>query len=185
MIDDDELLIRAKKLDPTALQIIHQRFYGAVARYIQFKVGDATVAEDLIGEVFVKMVESLQRGKGWRDSPQGWIMGITRHLVADYYRQKSRRQEVQLPENLTDGEENGPSHQAMLNERKRILWGAIQHLTDEQRDVVLMRFMGGINIKNVAKAINKTPGAVKALQYRALRTLAEKIKGLKSDNNEK
>jgi RNA polymerase sigma-70 factor (ECF subfamily) len=50
---------------------------------------------------------------------------------------------------------------------------AIHHLGEEQRDVILLRFMEGIDIQGVAKAINKTPGAVKALQYRALRALAE------------
>lgn len=184
MTDDEELLAKVKALDPAALQALHQRFHVPVARYIQFKVSNVTIAEDLVGEVFVRVLEGVHRGKLWRDSPQGWIMGIARHVVADYYRHKTRAKEVHLnsvsDNDLTTNEKNGPVEQAILNERKQLLWQAIEQLTDEQRDVVLMRFMGGISIKNVAEAINKTPGAVKALQHRALRALAEKIKGLKS-----
>jgi RNA polymerase sigma-70 factor (ECF subfamily) len=173
MTNDEQLLARAKQLDPIALQVLHQRFYEPVARYIQFKVGDPQTVEDLSGDVFVRVLEGLKRGKAWRDSPQGWIMGITRHVVVDYYRQKERKPEVALNERLASAKETDPSHQTMLNERQRLLRQAIQQLTDEQRDVILMRFIEGIDIKGVAKAVNKTPGAIKGLQYRALRALAE------------
>jgi RNA polymerase sigma-70 factor (ECF subfamily) len=100
-------------------------------------------------------------------------MGIARHVVADHYRQRERMSEVELSEGLAAASETSPAHQAGLNERKRLLEQAIQQLSEEQRDVILLRFMEGIDIQGVAQAINKTPGAVKALQYRALRALAE------------
>ncbi|MFQ5612127.1 MAG: sigma-70 family RNA polymerase sigma factor [Anaerolineae bacterium] len=183
MTDEAQLLGRARQLDPTALQALHRRYYEPVARYIRFKVGDPHTAEDLSGEVFVRVLEGLRRGQGWRDSPQGWIMGIARNVVVDYYRRKERLPEVELSEQLTSAEETDPIYQAMQSERKRALVHAIRQLTDEQRDVILMRFMEGIDIQGVAKAINKTPGAVKGLQYRALRALAEKIQGLEAEGN--
>jgi RNA polymerase sigma-70 factor (ECF subfamily) len=170
---DDQLLARARQLDPDALQKLHQRFYGPVARYVRFKVGDLQTAEDLSGEVFVRILEALRRGRSWQDSPQGWVMGIARHVVADHYRRKERRVEVKLSDQLAAAEEAGPAHQAMLNERQHRLMQAIAQLTDEQRDVILMRFMEGLDIESVAQAMHKTPGAVKALQYRATRALAE------------
>lgn len=171
--NDEQLLARARQLDPAALRMLHQRFYEPVARYIHFKVGDLQTVEDLSGEVFVRVLEGLKRGQSWQDSPQGWIMGVARHVVADYYRQRERRVEVELSDHIASTEESDPSHQAMLSERKRHLMQAIQQLTDEQRDVILMRFMEGIDIQGVAKALNKTPGAVKGLQYRAMQALAE------------
>ncbi len=172
-MNDEQLLARAKQLDPAALRLLHQRFYEPVARYIQFKVGDRQTVEDLSGEVFVRALEGLRRGKSWQDSPQGWIMGIARHIVVDHYRQKERITEVKLSDHLAAAEDIDPVHQAILNERKRRLMQAIQQLTDEQRDVILLRFIEGIDIQGVAKALDKTPGAVKGLQYRAIRTLAE------------
>ncbi len=173
MMNDEQLLAQAKKLDPAALRVLHQRFYEPVARYIQFKVGNPQTVEDLSGEVFVRVLEGLKRGRGWYDSPQAWIMGIARNVVVDYYRQRERVTEVALNEQITAAENSDPIRQAVLSERQRQLMAAIQQLTDEQRDVILMRFMEGININGVAKATNKTPGAIKGLQYRALRALAE------------
>ena len=173
MTNDQQLLAQAKQLDPAALRALHERFYRPVARYIQFKVGDTHTVEDLSGEVFVRVLQGLRRGQAWQDSPQGWIMGIARHVVADYYRQKERMPEVDLSDGLTAAAETNPIHQVVLTERKRLLEQAIQQLSEEQRDVILLRFMEGIDIQGVAKAINKTPGAVKALQYRALRALSE------------
>lgn len=173
MITDEQLLIKAKQLDPSALQALHQRFYEPVARYIQFKVGDPHLVEDLSSEVFVRVIQGLKRGQSWQDSPQGWIMGIARHVVADHYRYKEHAPEVELSDHLAARLETNPAHQAMLSERTRLLHQAIHKLNEEQRDVVLLRFMEGVDIQGVAKAVNKTPGAVKALQYRALRSLAE------------
>lgn len=186
MNHDEQLLAQAKQLDPAALQLLHHRYYEPVARYIKFKVGDSQTVEDLSGEVFVRVIQGLKRGQGWQDSPQGWIMGIARHVVADHYRQKERAPEVELSEHLAAQTETNPAYQAMLSDRKRVLHQAIQQLGEEQRDVILLRFMEGVDIRVVAKAVNKTPGAVKALQYRALRVLAEKmqdfaIEGLVSD----
>ncbi len=170
---DEQLLARAKQLDPAALQALHERYYESVARYIQFKVGNLQTVEDLSGEVFVRVIEGLRKGHAWRDSPHGWVMGIARHVVADYYRKRERMTEVKLTERLAAAEDNSPFHQVVQNERKQQLMQAIHQLTNEQRDVILMRFIEGIDIQGVAKAINKTPGAVKGLQYRAVRALAE------------
>jgi RNA polymerase sigma-70 factor (ECF subfamily) len=173
MIDDTQLLAKAKELDPAALRELHNRYYETVARYIQFKIGDPRTVEDLSGEVFVRVIEGLKRGQGWRDTPQGWIMGIARNIVVDHYRKRERMTEVALNEQLTSSENMDPTHHALASERMDELKQAIHQLTDEQRDVILMRFIEGIDIKSVAQAIDKTPGAVKGLQYRALRALAE------------
>ena len=173
MSNDEQLLVKAKKMDPAALRALHQRFYEPVARYIQFKINDPHTVEDLSGEVFVRVLEGLKRGYGWRESPQGWIMGIARNVVVDYYRKRERMTEVVLNEGLAATDETDPTHQTILSENQAYLRKAIEQLTDEQREVILLRFIEGIDIKGVAQAINKTPGAVKGLQYRALQALAE------------
>jgi RNA polymerase sigma-70 factor (ECF subfamily) len=172
-MNDTELLARARALEPAALRAMHERFYGQVARYIQFKIGDPHTVEDLTGEVFVRALEGLRRGQGWQESPGGWIMGIARHLVTDHYRRQEKLKEVELNERIAASEETGPSQHALRDERNRQLMQAIQQLTEEQRDVILLRFMEGIDISGVAQALNKTQGAIKALQFRAMRTLAE------------
>ncbi len=103
-------------------------------------------------------------------------MGIARHVVADYYRQKERLPLVELSDHLAAAAPANPVYQAALNERNRLLHQAIQQLSDDQREVIMLRFMEGVDIQSVARIINKTAGAVKSLQYRALRALAEMMR---------
>ena len=179
MTDDIHVLAQVKQLNPEALGALHAEFYEPVVRYIQFKVGDERVVEDLSSEVFVRVVEAVRRGNTWRDSPRGWIMGIARHVVADHYRRREKSVEVALSEDITATEENDPVWQTMLSERKQVLLRAMALLTEEQHDIVSMRFIKGISIADIATATGKTPGAVRALQHRALQTLAMRLQHFK------
>ncbi len=170
---DTQLLEQVRRFDPDALRTLHNRFYEAVYRYVHFKVGDPQASEDLASEVFVRVLEALKRGVAWRTTPDAWIFGIARNVVADYYRQRSRQVEVALEEHLVTPDGNDLAGWVMALERQEALTQAIALLTDEQRDVILMRFMEGLSIRDVAEALNKTSGAVKGLQYRALRALSE------------
>ena len=183
MTDDAQLLDQARQFEPAALQALHQQFYEPVARYIYFKAGgDSRLTEDLSGEVFVRVLEGLRRGGGWRESPRGWILGIARNVVADHYRQQERQPEVALSEDLLSSEETDPTIQADQNEQRRLIMRAIDRLTEEQRDVILMRFIKGIDVQDIAKALGKKPGAIKGLQHRALRVLAMRLQGLQQDD---
>lgn len=181
-MSEAELLERARRFDPDALRALHNRFYEPVYRYVHFKVSDPQASEDLTSEVFVRALEALKRGKVWHTTPDAWIFGIARNVVADHYRQKGRRTEVVLDERLALPEEKGPVQQVMRGEQHEALAQAITGLTDEQRDVILLRFMEGLSIKDTARVLSKTPGAVKGLQFRALRALSEAMGHLSTEN---
>lgn len=180
MTDEAQLLARARQLDPAALRELHQQFYEPVARYIQFKVSDPYLVQDLSGEVFVRVIDGLRRGHGWRETPRAWIMGIAHNVVVDHYRKQSRTTEVELTEEIYASDDVDPMVLVQLRERKDKLMQAMQLLTEDQRDIISMRFLQGIEIQEVAEATGKTPGAVKALQHRALRTLAQRLQQLKN-----
>ena len=136
-------------------------------------MSDPQASEDLSSEVFLRVLEALKRGKVWRTTPDAWIFGIARNVVADHYRQQSRQTEVVLDERLAMPGGQSPDQRVMDTERHEELARAITLLTDEQRDVILLRFMEGLSINDVAEVLGKTPGAVKGLQHRALRALSE------------
>ncbi len=167
------LLEQAKRFDPDALRTLHNRFYDPVYRYVHFKASDREVSEDLTSEVFLRVLEALRRGKMWHTTPDAWIFGIARNVVADHYRKGNRRTDVDLDERLRMPEEESPAQIVMAAEQHEELSQAITLLTDEQRDVILLRFVEGLSINDVAEALDKTPGAVKGLQHRALRALAD------------
>lgn len=170
---DTQFLEQLRRFDPQALRALHDQFYAPVYRYIRFKVRDAHSSEDLTSEVFVRVLEALKRGMVWHTTPAAWIFGIARNVVADHYRRQSRRTEVELDEGLAGPGENSLIGRIMAAEQRQALARAMALLTDEQRDVILMRFMEELSIQDVAEALHKTPGAVKGLQHRALRALAE------------
>lgn len=170
---DEHLLASALALDEAAIRRLHTDFYNLVAGYIRLKIKDRATVEDLSSEVFTRALESLSQGRGWQKTPKGWLLGIAHHLVVDHYRRQERQQEVSLVEDhLISDDSADPHQQAALNDQLRHMRAAIETLTPEQRDVILMRFIQGVDIQSVAEAIEKTPGAVKALQHRALKALA-------------
>ncbi len=173
MRTEAQLLEQARRFDPDALRALHNRLYEPVYRYVHFKVSDPQASEDLTSEVFLRVLEALKKGKMWKTTPDAWIFGIARNVVADHYRKAGRRPEVALDERLAMPDEQNLTQRVVVAEQHEELAKAITTLTDEQRDVVLLRFMEGLSINDVAEVLNKTPGAVKGLQHRALRALAE------------
>ena len=173
MRTEAQFLEQARRFDPDALRALHNRLYEPVQRYVHFKVSDPQVSEDLTSEIFLRVLEAFKQDKMWKTTPDAWIFGIARNVVADHYRKTSRRNEVVLDERLAMPDEQTPTQRIIVAEQHEELAQAITVLTDEQRDVVLLRFMEGLSINDVAEAMGKTPGAVKGLQHRALRALSE------------
>jgi RNA polymerase sigma-70 factor (ECF subfamily) len=112
------------------------------------------------------------------DNPDAWIFGIARNVVADYYRRQYRQPEVELNDGIAALPEQGPVEQVLNNEQRDHLVEAVSSLRDEYRDVILLRFIEELSIKDVAEILDKTPGSVKGLQHRALRALSAIMRGL-------
>jgi len=173
MRTEAQLLEQARRFDPDALRALHNRLYEPIYRYVHYKVSDPQASEDLTSEVFLRVLEALKKGKMWKTTPDAWIFGIARNVVADHYRKTSRRSEVALDERLAMPDEQSLTQRVIVAEEHEELAQAISRLTDEQRDVVLLRFMEGLSTNDVAEIMGKKPGAIKGLQHRALRALAE------------
>jgi RNA polymerase sigma-70 factor (ECF subfamily) len=170
---DEDLLTRAQQFEPEALQTLHRQLYQPVYRYIYLKIGDANASQDLTSDVFLRMLEALKGGRGWQTTPNAWIFGIARNVVADHYRRRERRPEVELDENALPAADPGLAQTVIAAEEQTALLAAMEELTDEQRDVVFLRFMEGLSIKDVAEVMGKTEGAIKALQFRSMQALSK------------
>ena len=172
-ITDSELVIRAKAGDQGAFTAIYERYSAAIYRYIYFRVGEAELAEDLQAEVFLRMLEGLHRyeDRGWPIS--AWLYRIARDRTIDIMRRRRNRQHVPLEAwgGSCDGPENSVGAQLEYEELNRTL----NDLTDEQRQVIQMRFMGEMSIQEVASKLGRTEGSVKALQHRGLQSLARRL----------
>ena len=170
--DEEQLLAAAMQFNDAALSELYDRYEAKIYGYIYRRIGDQSLAEDLTAQVFLKMLESIQDQKAWRSSFSGWLYRIAHNLLVDTYRRKGRHGEVDLEDvSQMAAESQNPEEtvaQALDTERLR---SAIRRLTEEQAEVVSLRFLEGYSIAEVAGMMNRTEGAIKALQYRAVATL--------------
>lgn len=169
---DEQVLARAKGYDLDALAAIYDCYESRIYSYIYHRVGDANIAQDLTAQVFLRMLEAIQNDQAWRSSFSGWLYRIAHNLVIDHYRRRGRSSQVSYEElPLPAAPTEDPERVAEERLTAEILREAINRLTEEQAQVVTLRFLEGWNIADVAAAIDKTEGAVKALQYRAVMSL--------------
>jgi len=168
------LLESAAGFDEKALGEIYDRYEARIYSYIYRRTGNESLAEDLTAQVFLKMLEAIRNDKGWHSSFSGWLYRIAHNAVIDYYRQRDRQQQVSLEETLTTtASDHNPVVMAEASLDAERLRMAIGRLTEEQAEVVTLRFLEGYNISEVAEMLDKTEGSIKALQYRAITTLRQ------------
>ncbi len=166
---DDSLLQRVQDYDPAALGEIYDRYAARIYNYIYYRLGDARLAEDLTGSVFVKMLEAIRRDKSWNTSFSGWLYRIAHNLVVDHFR-RNREDTVSVDDHplVSDLDPVKLVEHRLESERLR---RAIAQLTDEQAMVITCKFVNGFSNAEVAEMLGKTEGAVKSLQFRAVASL--------------
>ena len=170
--DEEQLLTKAMQFDDAALGELYDRYEARIYGYIYRRTGDQILAEDLTAQVFLKMLESIRDQKAWHSSFSGWLYRIAHNLVVDTYRRKGRHSAVDLEDvPQTAAESQNPEETVEQTLDAERLRSAIRRLTDEQAEVVSLRFLEGYSIAEVAGMMNRTEGAIKALQYRAVATL--------------
>jgi RNA polymerase sigma-70 factor, ECF subfamily len=164
------LLHRAQQGDSAAISELYEQYRVIVFRYLYYRTSDPQVAEDLTSEVFIRMIRSLVDYRSTTSTFQAWLIQIAHNLVVDHYRKKSNQPHHILEENLVTGEAlSGGSYERNLN--AITLRQALAQIHEDQRDVIVLRFVAGMPISEVAQALRKSENAIKALQRRGLDAL--------------
>ena len=170
------LVQRAKDGYPDAFAEIYDCHQPAIYRYVLYRVGSDAVAEDLCSEVFTRMVEHID-GYTYQGRPLvAWLYTIARNLVNDHHRRGGRAEWVDLDEGLAANVPD-PEGMAGLALDAARLAAALEELTDDQRQVIILRFLEGLDNLAVAQILDKSYGAVKALQHRGLGALRRALDG--------
>jgi RNA polymerase sigma-70 factor (ECF subfamily) len=168
--DEKALIEQAKHRDPEAISELYNRNVDAIYRYISFRVNDSVTAEDITAEVFLKALESIE---GYTDTGlpfSAWLFKIAHARVIDHWRRGQRRPQVELDESLPSEEDGLPAPGAGMENAD--LNQAINLLNAEQQQVVVLKFQMGLSNEEISHIMGKTEGAIKALQHRALASLA-------------
>jgi RNA polymerase sigma-70 factor, ECF subfamily len=170
---DERLLIEAAQRDPARFAELYQTNFERVYAYVVRRVQNRAEAEDLTAEVFHHALANLKRFE-WRGIPfSAWLFRIAANLIADRW-QKSGR-EIADDEQLESAQVSPAEIEEV--ERRATLFRLVESLPADQRRVVVLRFVEQKSIKEVAREIRKTEGAVKQLQFRALSTLRARAEG--------
>jgi RNA polymerase sigma-70 factor (ECF subfamily) len=172
--DERTLLERAKRYDETALGQLYDRYAPRIYAYIYRRVGDAQAAEDLTSDVFVRVIQAIRAHRPWRTSFQAWLYRIAHNLVVDHYRRRRPVADLELDERLVSAEDDLASAVAERLSHRH-LRAAISHLTPDQQQVLALRFGEGVTASQAADVMEKSTGAVEALQHRALAALRRVI----------
>jgi RNA polymerase sigma-70 factor (ECF subfamily) len=172
--NEHTLLERAKQYDEAALGELYDHYAPRIYAYIYRRVGDAYLAEDLTGDVFVRVIQAIQSERFWHTSFQAWLYRIAHNLVVDHYR-RQQPAEMELDEGMVASEDD-PAYAVAQRLSHQRLWAAISHLTPGQQQVLALRFGEGMTARKTAEVIGKSTGAIEALQHRALATLRRALK---------
>jgi len=170
------LVERAQAGDAEAFGRIYDRYLDTVFRFIYFRVGSRPLAEDLTADTFLRALKRIGSFT-WQGRDLGaWLVTIARNLVADHFKSGRYRLEVTTGDVLdADTADRGPEGSPELAVVDHItnmaLLTAVRQLNPEQQECIVLRFLQGFSVAETAQAMGKNEGAIKALQYRAVRAL--------------
>lgn len=168
--EETSLVDRAKRGDEAAISQLYRQYAPAIYGYVASRVRDSAVADDLTSEVFLRALEGLPRFE-YRGIPvSAWLYRIAHDRMADHFRQQARRPTMPL-ENEFLSVQGEIEQEVDTRLRVQQLREAIEQLTAEQHQVILLRFTAGLKLKEVAYVMDKSIEAVKMLQWRALARL--------------
>ena len=182
MQQEEESLIQwAKQGDQKAFAQLYEEHFDRIYRYVALRIGDRIEAEDMTQQVFLKALKSISSFK-WKGVPfAAWLFRIAHNQVVDYLRKKKKQPAALFDESLVISDSN-PQLMAEHSLDIEQLLSATKRLTEAQREVISLRFTGGLPIAQVAKIMSKSQGAVKALQHSAIVALRKAL--LVKDNEE-
>lgn len=169
----DRYVVLAQKGENNAFEALYDHFYDQIFRYIAFKTSDSHTAEDLTEDVFVRMLESIQKFKPLGHPFSSWLFRIAHNRVIDHYRKRSRDRNVPLEKIVATVADSGSTLDEYVETKLAMheVNQAMQNLTELQREVLNLRFAGGLSIKETADAIDRNENSVKALQHSAVKKL--------------
>jgi RNA polymerase sigma-70 factor (ECF subfamily) len=171
---EESLIRRAKQHDQVALTQLYEENFDRIYRYIVLKIGDRTEAEDMTQQVFLNAIQSIS-SYNWKGMPfSSWLYRIAHNQVVDHLRKKSRRVLVPLDESLPTTADD-PRRTAEQKIEIEEIVAATKDLTRAQQEVISLRFGGELSLAEVARAMGRSEGAVKALQHSAILALRKAL----------
>ena len=177
----EQTLRQAQAGSQTALADLYNTYFERIYRFIFYRVSHKETAEDLTEDVFVKIFKKL-RDLEQLGAFEGWLFQIARNQVIDYYRRKKQTVPLEEIENTLEYETNIVDI-VNLKTEQAVFIKLLKELTPEQQQVIKLKFLEDIDNDIIAEMMNKTEGAIRVIQHRAIAKLKELIDDIAANNN--
>lgn len=169
-----DLVHAAQEGDRSAFALLYDKYVDVVFRYVLFRVGDRELAEDVTSETFLRALRRITSVTYQGRDVGAWFVTIARNLVLDHVKSSRYRLEVTTAEvDDTRRVESGPEQQVLSMATRTALLDCVRQLGADQRECIVLRFLQGLSVAETAAVMTRNEGAVKALQHRAVRRLAQ------------
>jgi RNA polymerase sigma-70 factor (ECF subfamily) len=171
---EQELVAKAQNGDEESLSRLYEMYIDSIFAYLSYRVNSSVVAEDLTSEVFLRMVRSLHSYRDVGLPFRAWLFRIAANLLTDYYRSGGTHSTSEMTENYVS-DDTDPFDRVVKEDEKHRLRLAIQLLPVEYQNLLIFRFVEDLPHTEIAKIMNKSAIALRSMQYRALKALAEQL----------
>jgi RNA polymerase sigma-70 factor (ECF subfamily) len=182
-LTDDDILVKAIAGDKEAFGILYERYVGRIYTYIYYRTGNMHDAEDLTARVFYRAIEHIGRYRQRGVPFSAWLYRIAHNLVANWHRDRQRRQEVSIDEVLNLQEKLDPPEVTMLNRMDvERMMKVIQSLSPERQELIILKFVQELSNAEIGRIMRRSEGAIKSLYHRTLLSLRDDLDFLVDDS---
>jgi RNA polymerase sigma-70 factor (ECF subfamily) len=175
--DEQRLIARAQDGDEEAVTLLYERYVDSIYAFVSYRVESTEVAEDLTSEVFLRMVRSLHAYKDRGLPFKAWLFRIATNLITDHYRHKNTHPITPIYDHFESDEPN-PVEQVIEDQEQLDMQLALKTLPAQYQDLLILHFVEDLSYEEIVKIMNKSTAALRAMQYRALKSLAQQLEKL-------
>jgi RNA polymerase sigma-70 factor (ECF subfamily) len=173
---EDKVLVERAKKDRAAFEALYSKYISKVYTYAYYRTGTVEDAEDITESVFLHAFLNLDRYRYMGLPFSAWLMRIAHNLIANWYRDKSKKTTVSLEhaEHVTDTGRS-PEEHAEVREDQEMIWKMLETLSEERRQALILRYAEGLKHREIGEIMGKSPVAVKVLIHRSLAALQRNL----------
>jgi RNA polymerase sigma-70 factor (ECF subfamily) len=171
-ITEVELVTRAKE-DPEAFGQLYERYVNKIFNYIYYRTGNHHDAEDLTAKTFYQALKHVRRYVNRGVPFSAWLYRIAHNLVANWHRDRSRRQVIALDEIALTMPRQHPESELELEDDQRLLMRLIRRIPDDRQQLLILKFVEQMSNREIAQIMGRSEGAIKSLYHRTLLALRE------------